>query len=226
MITVSSASNVQHNMSTTCYLILTLQTYPSIFKVFPLLILQYYSFCFILLRSFYDRNRIIGMNFVSSFFPTYYCTKLLFYFTNISSFSVSPTLLVPNQLVGAPLGTDVTIDCLTEAYPRPISFWSYQESINMIFHGSKYHIVINEDGYKAHTKLTIRSLSRADYGNYKCITKNSLGEAEGSMRIYGNNIYVYLHNILIYVKNYILFQYYYSFYSRFTDNKIIDNLDV
>lgn len=114
---------------------------------------------------------------------------LLFYFTNI--FSVSPTLVVPNQLVGAPLGTDVTIDCLTEAYPRPISFWSFQESRNMIFSGSKYHIVINEDGYKAHMKLTIRSLSPEDYGSYRCITKNSLGEAEGSMRIYGKNIFVY-----------------------------------
>lgn len=30
---------------------------------------------------------------------------------------------VPNQLVGAPAGTDVTIDCHTEAYPRAISYW-------------------------------------------------------------------------------------------------------
>jgi len=93
--------------------------------------------------------------------------------------------VVPNQLVGAPLGTDVTIDCLTEAYPRSISFWSFQESRNMIFSGSKYHLVVNEVGYKAHMKLTIRSLSPEDYGSYKCVTKNSLGEAEGSMRIYG-----------------------------------------
>jgi len=136
-------------------------------------------------------------------FSLFFHIQLLFYFINIFSFSVSPTLLVPNQLVGAPLGTDVTIDCLTEAYPRPISFWSYQETINMIFHGPKYHIVINEDGYKAHMKLTIRCLSPADYGNYKCVTKNSLGEAEGSMRIYGNYIYVYLHNILVYLVQFI-----------------------
>lgn len=94
-------------------------------------------------------------------------------------------LTVPNQLVGAPLGTDVTIDCMTEAYPRPISFWLSHESRTMIFPGPKYHIVFNEDGYKAHMKLTIRSLNQEDYGTYKCVTKNSLGEAEGSMRIYG-----------------------------------------
>jgi hypothetical protein len=29
-----------------------------------------------------------------------------------------PLFIVPNQLVGAPSGTDVTIDCHTEAHPR------------------------------------------------------------------------------------------------------------
>jgi hypothetical protein len=29
--------------------------------------------------------------------------------------------IVPNQLVGAPSGTDVTIDCHTEAHPRLVS---------------------------------------------------------------------------------------------------------
>lgn len=96
-------------------------------------------------------------------------------------------LVVPNQLVGAPLGTDVTVDCETEAYPRPISFWTFHESRTMIFPGPKYHLSVDEDGYKAHMKLTIRSLSADDYGSYKCVTKNSLGEAEGSMRIYGES---------------------------------------
>lgn len=95
-------------------------------------------------------------------------------------------VVVPNQLVGAPLGTDVTIECLTEAYPRPISFWSFHESRTVISSEPKYHLIIDEDRYKAHMKLTIRSLSPKDYGSYKCVTKNSLGEAEGSMRIYGN----------------------------------------
>lgn len=127
------------------------------------------------------------------------CNKVLFYL--IKLFLVSPTLVVPNQLVGAPLGTDVTIDCLTEAYPRPISYWSLHESPKMIFTGSKYHLVINEDGYKTHMMLTIRSLSPEDYGNYKCITKNSLGEAEGSMRIYGKSNFLFTnsYNQLIFV---------------------------
>jgi hypothetical protein len=34
-------------------------------------------------------------------------------------------------------------------------------------------------------KLTIKSLSIGDFGNYRCISKNSLGETEGSIRVYG-----------------------------------------
>lgn len=33
----------------------------------------------------------------------------------------SPMIWVPNQLVGAPLGTDVQIDCHTEAHPKYVS---------------------------------------------------------------------------------------------------------
>lgn len=34
--------------------------------------------------------------------------------------TVSPMIFVPNQLVGAPSGTDVAIDCNTEAHPKYI----------------------------------------------------------------------------------------------------------
>lgn len=34
-------------------------------------------------------------------------------------------------------------------------------------------------------KLTVRNLQPGDFGNYRCISKNSLGETEGSIRLYG-----------------------------------------
>lgn len=46
-------------------------------------------------------------------------SNVVFLFFNIFfPFSVSPMIWVPNQLVGAPVGTDVTIDCHTEAHPK------------------------------------------------------------------------------------------------------------
>lgn len=90
---------------------------------------------------------------------------------------------VPNQLVGAPAGTDVTIDCHTEAYPRSISYWVFDNI--MLLSTKKYVTDVTENSYRAHMRLTIKNLHSKDFGNYRCISKNSLGETEGSIRLYG-----------------------------------------
>ncbi|XP_051861177.1 uncharacterized protein LOC117572509 isoform X6 [Drosophila albomicans] len=89
---------------------------------------------------------------------------------------------VPNQLVGAPAGTDVTIDCHTEAHPKAIIYWVYNSV--MVLPSKKYKTDYTENSYRAHMKLTIRNLQYGDFGNYRCISKNSLGETEGSIRVY------------------------------------------
>lgn len=38
-------------------------------------------------------------------------------------FTVPPVIHVPNQLVGAPLGTDVVLECFVEASPMSINYW-------------------------------------------------------------------------------------------------------
>lgn len=61
----------------------------------------------------------------------------------------------------------------------------------MLFPNKKYVTSDTENSYRIHMRLTIRDLSQADFGNYKCISKNSLGETEGSIRLYGT--YNFLH---------------------------------
>lgn len=45
---------------------------------------------------------------------------------------------------------------------------------------------------RAHMKLTIKNLQYGDFGNYRCISKNSLGETEGSIRVYGKRFTPFL----------------------------------
>lgn len=77
----------------------------------------------------------------------------------------------------------------------------------MVLPSKKYIIDYNENSYRwvelslinwnayclfthrAHMKLTIKNLSVGDFGNYRCISKNSLGETEGSIRVYGESFY-------------------------------------
>jgi hypothetical protein len=38
--------------------------------------------------------------------------------------TVYPIIQVHNQLVGGPLGSNITLDCMVEASPKPINYWA------------------------------------------------------------------------------------------------------
>lgn len=44
--------------------------------------------------------------------------------------------------------------------------------------------MLKDNAYKIHMKLTINSVSPADYGSYKCVSRNSLGDTDGSIKVY------------------------------------------
>lgn len=50
--------------------------------------------------------------------------------------------------------------------------------------GEKYEPSFSDNVYKVYMKLMIRSVAMSDYGSYKCISKNSLGETDGSIKLY------------------------------------------
>ncbi|KAG8227505.1 hypothetical protein J437_LFUL002394 [Ladona fulva] len=43
---------------------------------------------------------------------------------------------------------------------------------------------INSSYYSVQMRLTIRKFDKSDFGGYKCISKNSIGDAEGNIRLY------------------------------------------
>ncbi|XP_046686270.1 lachesin-like [Homalodisca vitripennis] len=100
------------------------------------------------------------------------------------SVNFAPVIKVPNQLLGAPLGTDVQLECYVEAYPNTINYWIKNRG-EMLLDGSKYSIHENRSTYKVYMWLIIRSFSRADIGTYNCVSTNSLGRGEGTLRLYG-----------------------------------------
>lgn len=71
----------------------------------------------------------------------------------------------------------------------------------MIISNDKYLMSEESNSYYSNNmRLVIRSFQRADLGGYKCISKNSIGDAEGNIRLYG--VFWYLNYILI-IKIYI-----------------------
>jgi hypothetical protein len=55
----------------------------------------------------------------------------------------------------------------------------------IFFPRAKHSIVENRTSYKVHLKLTINQFSRRDLGIYMCVSTNSLGHADGTVRLYG-----------------------------------------
>ena len=49
----------------------------------------------------------------------------------------------------------------------------------------KYQFDEESDGYRTVMRLTLRRLESVDFGSYKCVAKNGLGEKEGLVRLYG-----------------------------------------
>ena len=70
----------------------------------------------------------------------------------------------------------------------------------MILRSLRHHTEEEVEGYRLHSRLTIHQVpvilgkvfftsgelqvTRSDFGAYKCVSKNSLGETEGQIRLY------------------------------------------
>ncbi|KAL4120798.1 hypothetical protein QTP88_013419 [Uroleucon formosanum] len=96
---------------------------------------------------------------------------------------VPPMIWIQNQLVGAQEGQSVTLECTSEAYPKSIDYWT-KDKTTIISNGTKYHTDLKDNAYKTHMKLTIISVTLSDYGTYQCVSKNSLGETDGTIKLY------------------------------------------
>lgn len=55
--------------------------------------------------------------------------------------------------------------------------------------GGKYEPVLIDNAYKVVMKLSIKVVSEADFGTYKCIAKNSLGETDSGIKLYSKNCF-------------------------------------
>ncbi|CAL4100234.1 unnamed protein product, partial [Meganyctiphanes norvegica] len=96
----------------------------------------------------------------------------------------APVLWIPNQLLGIPQGSDVTLECHTEAFPRSVNYWTDANN-SMILSSGRFDAIVAENGYRAYMRLKIQSVQKSDYGTYGCTAKNSYGESSGTVKVYG-----------------------------------------
>nr|XP_016925317.1 limbic system-associated membrane protein [Drosophila suzukii]XP_036678074.1 limbic system-associated membrane protein [Drosophila suzukii] len=95
-----------------------------------------------------------------------------------------PMITVQNQLIGAVEGKGVTLDCESEAFPKSINYWT-RERGEIVPPGGKYSANVTEiGGYRNSMRLHINPLTQAEFGAYRCVAKNSLGDTDGTIKLY------------------------------------------
>lgn len=50
--------------------------------------------------------------------------------------------------------------------------------------GGNYEPILNDSTYKIDMTLHIKSVGPNDFGSYKCVAKNSLGETDSTIKVY------------------------------------------
>ncbi|XP_023337364.1 protein amalgam [Eurytemora carolleeae] len=95
-----------------------------------------------------------------------------------------PQISSQQQLVGAPAGTEIKLICIAEASPRPINYWTFGTG-EMIVPNEKFKMEeVDESSYRFMITLTIKNLIPPDFGSFRCISKNSIGQAEEYIELY------------------------------------------
>lgn len=94
----------------------------------------------------------------------------------------SPIILVTNQLIASTIGSTVILECQTEANPIATTYWI--RNGHFLSQNSKHTIYASQRSYQMYSKLEIHNVSKSNFGEYTCLSKNSLGETEGTVRLY------------------------------------------
>ncbi|XP_045535426.1 lachesin [Papilio machaon] len=94
-----------------------------------------------------------------------------------------PIMTIQNQLVGSIDGESIVLECHSEAFPNSINYWTFNGRI-ISQNDKKYEIKAIDRGYEVDMKLKIKKVNRDSYGTYTCVSKNSLGDTDGSIKLY------------------------------------------
>ncbi|GAB0091888.1 opioid-binding protein/cell adhesion molecule homolog [Sergentomyia squamirostris] len=93
-----------------------------------------------------------------------------------------PTIWVRHQSFFVAIGQKITLECITESHPNSVNYWLRGKGD--IVQGGSYEQLMLENVFKVVMKLVIRPVKPTDFGIYKCIAKNSLGESEETITVH------------------------------------------
>ena len=91
---------------------------------------------------------------------------------------------MPNRRLGQSRGRETILECIITAFPPSVNYW--EKDGRRISSSDKYRTEAYDEGYQTIIlSLRINDIEQPDYGEYKCVASNSLGQDQQVMYLYG-----------------------------------------
>jgi len=98
--------------------------------------------------------------------------------------SVAPQIMMPNRRIGQQTGRETILECAITAFPHNVNYW--EKDGRRITSSMKHRIEAYDEGDHTVTlSLRIHFIDDGDFGEYRCVASNSLGQDEGTTVLYG-----------------------------------------
>ncbi|XP_075154154.1 dpr-interacting protein iota [Haematobia irritans] len=86
-----------------------------------------------------------------------------------------PTIWTRYDTIYVGYGQKVTLECISESHPTSVNYWLKDKEF---IQGGSYETVSRNNVFKIVMRLVVRPMKAKDFGEYRCVAKNMLGEME------------------------------------------------
>ncbi|XP_034472221.1 LOW QUALITY PROTEIN: neurotrimin [Drosophila innubila] len=93
----------------------------------------------------------------------------------------APTIWTRYDTIYVGLGQKLTLECISESQPASVNFWIKDKDL---LQGGTYESMVVDHAHRIVMRLTLRPVTKRDFGEYKCIAKNAIGETERSITLH------------------------------------------
>lgn len=104
-----------------------------------------------------------------------------------SMFIVSAFHLFSTELIALLASFQQFSNDFTICFLMSFQFGTHANPLFILFFfcaGGKFEPVLIDNAYKVVMRLNIKSVSQSDFGSYRCVAKNSLGDTDGTIKLY------------------------------------------
>jgi len=101
--------------------------------------------------------------------------------------AVAPTIWTRYDTIYVGLGQKLTLECITESQPASVNFWLRGSEL---LQGGSYESVTVDHVHRIVMRITLRPITKRDFGEYKCRAKNAMGQTDRIITVHRKSVQI------------------------------------